>query len=210
MDPSTVCLDGNWYCDDHGKEYEISRRVVEQCSYPGCDNEGLVRQNATGAFFCPTHCWTAERGPLDNEHGLNHPEATPAPKTAIVYVAPAKKALDNVLTRWQAIADFQDYIAEGLQVVMESNARYDSNNIPPTAAQYQKTLQGALKLIEVYQMQMAGYEQKKWDLGRVVDTCKPTRAALDKIKADKEHEAAKRKIEHERKEKSEEKSDGTR
>jgi hypothetical protein len=72
-------------------------------------------------------------------------------------------------------------------------------------------LEKALELVEVYQMKLAEYESKKWDLyNKVLDKCVPSREVIAQIKADKEHEAAKRKIEHEQKEKSEEKSDGTR
>jgi hypothetical protein len=194
-DPSTVCLDSNWYCDTHGKEYERDRD--RSCAEPGCTETGVISSSNTTAKFCVNHAWKQDR--TVDEHGLNHPE----PKTEenlgkeiIKYVSPVKKSLEDVLTRWQALADFQDYIANGLDVMTTTLANYDNPaNIPAVDAARKKGLEHALKLIEVYQMQMAGFEQKKWDLNNILDKCVPSRDTLALIKAEKEHEMERQRVE---------------
>ena len=134
-----------------------------------------------------------------DEHGLNHPESKTEEnlgKEIIKYVSPVKKSLEDVLTRWQALADFQDYIANGLDVITTTLAKYDNPaNIPAVDAARKKGLEHALKLIEVYQMQMAGFEQKKWDLNNLLDKCVPSRETRALIKAEKEHEWERQRIE---------------
>ena len=134
-----------------------------------------------------------------DEHGLNHPESKTEEnlgKEIIKYVSPVKKSLEDVLTRWQALADFQDYIANGLDAITTTLAKYDNPaNIPAVDAARKKGLEHALKLIEVYQMQMAGFEQKKWDLNNLLDKCVPSKDTLALIKAEKEHEAARQRVE---------------
>ena len=194
-DSSKVCLDSHWYCDLHGKEYERDRD--RSCAEPGCTETGVISSSNTTAKFCVNHAWKQDR--TVDEHGLNHPE----PKTEenlgkeiIKYVSPVKKSLEDVLTRWQSLADFQDYIANGLDVITTTLAKYDNPaNIPAVDAARKKGLEHALKLIEVYQMQMAGFEQKKWDLNNLLDKCVPPRDTLALIKAEKEHEAARHRVE---------------
>ncbi len=221
-DPSTVCLDGRWYCDKHGKEYEIERRadgtgndMYHLCQRTGCENRGLVQNLGTGNWYCIDHAYAADR---TDEYGLSHPDnptqytATGEVQTEIQkrdakYAIPAKKKLEDEGTRYQHIADFQDYLADGLQATINSLSRYNNESDILRKLYLEK----ALELVEVYQMKLAEYESKKWDLyNKVLDKCVPSREVIAQIKADKEHEAAKRKIEHEQKEKSEEKSDGTR
>jgi hypothetical protein len=184
-EPSTVMLDDHWYCDPHGKEYLSSREpnIYRTCQEPRCLNEGRIRQQSTGKYFCTDHAWSADRTP---EEGLAHPKTESAP---------IKKSLEDVGTRWRHIADFQDYLADGLQAVTTTLQRYD-NSID---AERKKTLEGALKLIEAYQMQMAGYESKKWDLNNILDKCVPSRETIAEIREIKEHEAERAKLEKKRK-----------
>jgi hypothetical protein len=101
------------------------------------------------------------------------------------------QSLEDLGTRWRHIADFQDYIADGLDAVTQILNKYPKpENIPAIDAARKKGLESALALIEVYQMKMAKFEQKKWDLNNVLDKCVPSREVLAQIKADKEHERA--------------------
>lgn len=174
-----------------------------QCSVQGCGEAGPVKQRATGKFFCINHAYAADR--IDeavDEYGLSHPEnptedSTPK-KIVLVERPPVKKSLEDIGTRWQFLADFQDHIADGIHAVNLSLQRYDN----PNDVLRKRNLEMSLRLVEVYQMQMAGYEQKKWDLNSMLDKCAPSREVLAQIRAEKEHEVARRQVEHERKRKT--------
>ena len=153
-EPSTVCFDGQWYCDMHGKEYVESRESID-------------------------------------ENGLRHPK----PETQVVpydyknYVAPEKK-LEDVGTRFQHISNFQEHIEAGLIAVTNSLAKYANE----TDVIRKAKLEACLAFIKAYQESLAGYESKKWDFKRMIDACEPSRTVIAAIKAEKEHERAKRAI----------------
>jgi hypothetical protein len=140
-----------------------------------------------------------------DEHGLSHPDNTAdtaTPKLIAKLVSPSTpKSLEDLGTRWQHLSDFQDYLANGLQAVTNSLTRYDNK----MDVARKKGLETAIELLEVYETVMANFEIKKWDMYRnVLDKCVPSREVLAAIKAEKEHESARRKIEDDRKRKVEE------
>ena len=186
-EPSTVYLDSHWYCTQHGNEYETSR--PKTCAEPGCEEAGVISSSNTTAKFCINHAWKQDRSV--DENGLSHPTEN-TPRLVATIVSPLKpQSLEDLGTRWRHIADFQDYIADGLDAVTQILNKYPKpENIPAIDAARKKGLESALALIEVYQMKMAKFEQKKWDLNNVLDKCVPSREVLAQIKADKEHERA--------------------
>ncbi len=209
MEPSTVYLDNNWYCDFHGKEYETSR---DTCAEPGCGEAGVVSSSNTHAKFCITHAWKQDRTVDDN--GLSHPgpaESSPkipmvptVPTVYINYVEP-KKFLEDEGTRFRHIADFQEYISSGIEAVTNSIKKYKNENDLIRLVK----LEACLKFVEIYMETLSGFDNKKWDLNNLLDKCVPSRDVLSQIKADKEHEIARGKAEHERN-KTKDKESGSR
>src|ERR1035437_7099972 len=66
------------------------------------------------------------------------------------YVASTKKTLDDMGTRFGHLADFQDYLSDGLVVVGNSLARYKNES----DVERQKSLEAAVALLKVYQYNM--------------------------------------------------------
>jgi hypothetical protein len=98
-----------------------------------------------------------------------------------VYIAPTKKLLEDIGTRFAHLNDLTDYLGEGLTSVTNSLARYDNESDRTRKIK----LEGALAFIRIYQDQMANYDGKKWEFNKMLDECAPTRATLDAIKADR-------------------------
>jgi hypothetical protein len=92
-----------------------------------------------------------------------------------------KKTLDDTGTRFGHLADFQDYLSDGLVVVTNSLERYAND----TDKERKKSLESSLTLLKNYLNTLAQYEQQKWKFNALLDANVPTRMVLDAIKSDK-------------------------
>src|ERR1035437_2992339 len=90
------------------------------------------------------------------------------------YTTPTKKTLDDTGTRFGHLADFQDYLSDGLVVVGNSLARYKND----ADVERQKSLEAAVALLKVYQYNMVGYDSQKWGFNKMLDACAPSAATL--------------------------------
>lgn len=93
---------------------------------------------------------------------------------------PSKKDLMDTGTRFQHLADFQDYLADGLQAVNCSLARYSND----TDEVRKRNLESAMKLLSIYQNNLAEMDKNKWDFNRMLDENAPTKEALNAIRID--------------------------
>jgi hypothetical protein len=91
-----------------------------------------------------------------------------------------KKKLEDTGTRFQFLNDFLDYLGEGLIAVTNSLERYD-NDIDKVR---KVSLEKAIKLVQVYQDQMANRDGSKWDFNSMLDKCVPERGVLETIRKD--------------------------
>ena len=168
----------NWYCATHWKQY---REASKMCSVEGCLEDASVTDSETGKVYCAEHIWKSSRPAevtegtehLDEKHGVTHPVGA-----VREYVEPTKRKPEDVGTRFQHLADFQDYLSDGLLAVTNSLDRYknDSDEVR------KKNLESTLKLLSVYQERLADLDEKKWDLNNMLDKCAPARGVLESIR----------------------------
>jgi len=92
-----------------------------------------------------------------------------------------KFLLTDVGTRFQHLADFQDHLAEGLDVVTTTLKKYPNDN----DAARKKNLEMCLKFLAIYQQQLAQMEQSKWDLNNLLDKCVPERGVLEGVRRER-------------------------
>lgn len=100
------------------------------------------------------------------------------------------KMMNDLGTRFHHLADLQDYLTDGLIAVTNSLARYAND-----ADQKRKEgLEGAIKLLNVYQNTLAQYDRQKFEFNQTLDECAPSKAVLDAIKSDRAAAATAAKI----------------
>jgi hypothetical protein len=91
------------------------------------------------------------------------------------------KMLNDLGTRFRMLNDFQDYLGDGLVAVQNSLARYDNES----DQKRKDSLEGALKLLNVYMGNLAQYDQHKFELNKLLDEHVPSKAVMDAIKAER-------------------------
>ena len=103
----------------------------------------------------------------------------------VEYVQTSVKTMNDQGTRFIHLAEFQDYLSDGLVAVTNSLTRYANG----ADIARQKSLEAALELLKIYQYSLSGYDRKKFDFNQMLDANVPSKAVLDEIK--KERAAAK-------------------
>ena len=97
------------------------------------------------------------------------------------YTCTVPKMMNDLGTRFRHIADFQEYLSEGLVAVTHSLGRYKNDS----DLDRQKSLESALKLLNAYQNNLAEYDRQKFDFNQMLDECAPSKKVIDEIKSDR-------------------------
>jgi hypothetical protein len=98
-----------------------------------------------------------------------------------------KKLLEDAGTRFEHLADFQDFLSDGLVAVENSLSRYKND----ADIERQKNLAAALTLLKAYQYNLAQYDRKKFDFNTMLDLpeCTASKEVLNEIKSDRKKAA---------------------
>ncbi len=97
------------------------------------------------------------------------------------YTPPAKKMLTDIGTRFNHLNDLLDYLDEGVIAVTNSLKRY-KNESDETRL---KRLESAIILIQIYQSQMANWDNEKWSFNKMLDNCVPELGVLESIRKER-------------------------
>ena len=152
------------------------------CCIPGCKQEGMVLQMATNRWYCVDHAWSDDEVKrIENESELEVKNVIVPPIDDSKFAIATKKHLEDVGPRFQHLADFQDYLADGLVAVTNSLSRYQND----VDFKRKASLEGALNFVRVYQEQLADFTKQKWAFNKMLDECVPTREVMSAIKADR-------------------------
>ena len=91
----------------------------------------------------------------------------------------ARPKLEDIGTRFQHLADFQEYVAMGVDVVEKSLARHDNE----ADVNKKRGLEAAMVYLQAYQEQLANYDGLKWKLHEVLDSCPPDENIIEEIRS---------------------------